>query len=74
MRKRDLASTSGVSANRERGGVLEVGKGMLTAWLAGFQPVCWVMPLCPLAVVPGHTGFKKTVYKTKNTRGCLFES
>ncbi|WP_337868760.1 glycerol-3-phosphate acyltransferase [Meiothermus sp.] len=59
IRERDLAGTSGVFRQLGRGwgvgvGVLEVGKGMLAAWLAGFAANFWVVPLVALAVVAGH--------------------
>lgn len=59
IRERDLAGTSGVFRQLGRGWgvgvlVLEVGKGMLAAWLAGFSAGFWAVPLCGLAVVVGH--------------------
>lgn len=59
IRERDLAGTSGVFRQLGNGWgmgvlVLEVGKGMLAAWLGSFSPNFWVLPLCALAVVAGH--------------------
>ena len=59
IRERDLAGTSGVFRQLGKGWgigvlVLEVGKGMLAAWLAGFSASFWALPLCGLAVVAGH--------------------
>ncbi len=59
IRERDLAGTSGVFRQLGSGwgvgvGVLEVGKGMLAAWLAGLSASFWAAPLCALAVVAGH--------------------
>ncbi|MBO1437500.1 glycerol-3-phosphate acyltransferase [Meiothermus sp. CFH 77666] len=59
IRERDLAGTSGVFRQLGKGwgvgvGVLEVGKGMLAAWLAGLSASFWAAPLCALAVVAGH--------------------
>jgi acyl-phosphate glycerol 3-phosphate acyltransferase len=59
IRQRDIAGGSG--AFRQLGvgwglavGVLEVGKGVTAAWLAGFSDSFWVLPLAALAVVAGH--------------------
>ncbi len=59
IRERDLAGTSGVFRQLGKGWgvgvlVLEVGKGVLAGWLAGFSASFWAVPLCGLAVVAGH--------------------
>ncbi|WP_299431727.1 glycerol-3-phosphate acyltransferase [uncultured Meiothermus sp.] len=59
IRQRDLAGASGTFRQMGVGwglgvALLEVGKGMLAAWLAGFSASFWVLPLCALAVVVGH--------------------
>lgn len=59
VRARDLPGTSGMF--RQYGPawglsvlLLDMGKGLVAAWLASFAGAAWVLPLAALAVVAGH--------------------